>query len=266
MTISDVEVAIAAARAGADVVLRSYGSDHVRQAKSATDFTTETDVDAERAILAVLAEHRPDDPRTGEEFGAIGAAESPRRWLVDPLCGTLNFAAAAPLTIVNVALTRCGAVSIAAAADPNAAEVFWTDGEGSYRRSDSEDYRLTPTALSGLIDINCDGPIDRPFVGGQLVSDPNLRAAYGPRVISSTLAVAWVAAGRRAAYVSDGHFRENVHFAAGIALCQAAGCTISDLAGGPLHADRGLVIAADENTHERVLSLVEPHLASIRRL
>jgi myo-inositol-1(or 4)-monophosphatase len=262
MTMTDVEVAIAAARAGADVVLRNYGGDHVRQAKTNTDFATGTDVDAERAVLAVLAEHRPDDARTGEEFGTTGAAESLRRWLVDPLCGTLNFAATTPLAIVNVALARRDAVSVAAAADPTAAEVFWTDGESSYRRFDGEDYRLTPTPLSGLIEINCDGPLDRPFVGGQLVSDPRLRAVYGPRVISSTLAVAWVAAGRRAAYVSDGHFRQNLHFAAGIALCQAAGCKISSLDGSPLHANRGLVIAADENTHGRVLTLVEPHLAS----
>lgn len=264
MTMSDVEVAIAAACAGADVVLWGYGSDHVRQVKAATDFATDTDLDAERAILAVLAEHRPDDARTSEEFGKSGAAASARRWLVDPLCGTLNFAATTPLTVVNVALTRHGAASIAAAADPNAAEVFWTDGKDSFRRFRGKDCRLTPSALSGLIDINCDGPLDHPLVGGQLVGDPRLRAVYGPRVISSTLAVAWVAAGRRAAYISDGHFRDNLHFAAGIALCQAAGCRISDLAGGPLHADRGLVIAADEDTHGRVLKLIEPHLAAVR--
>ena len=133
----------------------------------------------------------------------------------------------------------------------------------SFRRYDGEDHRLAPTAVSNLIDINCDGSTDRPFVGGQLVSDPNLRAAYGPRVISSTLAVAWVAAGRRAAYISDGHFRDNLHFAAGIALCRDAGCIISDLAGNPLHTDRGLIVSADEATHGRVLALVQPHLRAV---
>lgn len=264
MTITDVEVAIAAAQAGADVVLRGFGNDHVRHAKTGTDFATKTDMDAERAIIAVLAEHRPDDAITGEEFGRSGAANSPRRWLIDPLCGTLNFAATTPLTVVNVALTEDGAVTAAAAADPNSAELFWTDSASSFRRYDGKDYGLAPTAISGLVDINCDGPTDLPFVGGQIVSDPNFRAAYGPRVISSTLAVAWVAAGRRAAYISDGNFRENLHFAAGIALCQAAGCTISDLAGDRLHSGRGLIIAADLDTHSRVLELVGPHLNSVR--
>lgn len=263
MMLTDVEVAIAAAQSGAEVVARSYGDEHVRLMKSATDFATATDLAAETAIMAVLAEHRPGDGRTGEELGETGSADSHRRWLVDPLCGTLNFAAGTPLAAVNVALLDTGAVTAAAVADPIAAELFWTDGLHAYRRHAGADRPLTPTAASGLVEINCDGPTDRPFVGGQLVSDPRLRAAYGPRVISSTLGVAWVAAGRRAAYLSDGHFRDNLHFAAGIALCRASGCVVTDLAGDRLHSGPGLLIAADEETHRALLALVEPHRRAV---
>jgi myo-inositol-1(or 4)-monophosphatase len=114
-----------------------------------------------------------------------------------------------------------------------------------------------------LVDVNCDGPTHQRFVGGQLVADPRFRASYGPRVLSSTLPVAWVAAGRRAAYVSDGHFRDNLHFAAGIALCEAAGCAVSDLAGAPLHAGRGLIVAADQETLDAMVELVRPHLEAV---
>ena len=93
MSLSDGDVAIAAARAGADVVARTYGASHVRFATSPTDFATQTDVDAEEAIVGVLAEHRPDDARIGEELGSTAGNGSGRRWLVDPLCGTVNFAA-----------------------------------------------------------------------------------------------------------------------------------------------------------------------------
>jgi len=258
---TDAEVALAAVAAGAQVVERDYGDEHVRLMKTATDFATRTDVEAERAVVTVLTEQRHLDARTGEESGRAGSPDAARRWLIDPLCGTLNFAATTPLSVVNVALSENGEVRVAAAADPASGERFWTDGDAAYVRvAGSPDVRLEPTSISKLVDINCDGPLDQPFVGGQLVGDPKLRAAFGPRVISSTLAVAWVAAGRRAAYVSDGFFRENVHFAAGIALCQAAGCSISDFAGEPLHTGRGLVIAADPNTHDAVLELIEPHL------
>ncbi|WP_067429447.1 inositol monophosphatase family protein [Nocardioides jensenii] len=264
MGLSDVEVAVAAARAGADVVARSYGGRHTRFAKSATDFATQTDIDAEQAIVQVLREQRPDDARTGEESGSSGGEHAVRRWLVDPLCGTLNFAATTPLVAVNVALMSGDTALAAASVDPIAREIFFTDGIRAFIRRDGDDQALGPTSESGLVDINCDGPLDRAFVGGQLVGDPELRKAFGPRVISSTLAVAWVAAGRRAAYVSDGQFRNNVHFAAGLALCRASDCVISDLDGNPLHTDRGLIVSADQETHDRMLELVEPHLRAAR--
>jgi myo-inositol-1(or 4)-monophosphatase len=264
MKLSDVDVAIAAARAGADVVARTYGDNHTLFSKSSTDFATQADIDAETAIIDVLAEHRPDDTRIGEELGRAGNDRAERRWFVDPLCGTLNFAAGTPLVVVNVALMAGDTHLAAVAADPIAQELFWTDGTGAYCRRRDQDHALTPTSRSGLIDINCDGPLEQPFVGGQLVCDPRLRETYGPRVISSTLGVAWVAAGRRAAYISDGQFRDNLHFAAGIALCQASGCVMSDLDGNPLHTDRGLIISADQETHDRVLAIVRPHLRAIR--
>lgn len=263
MGLTDAEVAIEAALAGAEVVARYYGSNHELFAKSSTDFVTETDIDAENAIITVLETHRPADARTGEESGDSGSHEGSRRWLIDPLCGTLNFAASTPLVAVNVALLQDGRSSTAAAADPIADELFWTDGSRSFIRRGSGDRLLAPTSLSSLIEINCDGPLDRPFVGGQLVNDPRLRATYGPRVISSTLGVAWVAAGRRAAYISDGSFRGNLHFAAGIAIAEAAGCVISDLAGDPLNTGRGLVISADPATHQSVMELVRPHVSAV---
>ncbi|HCB03460.1 MAG TPA: phosphatase [Nocardioides bacterium] len=263
MQTTDAEVAVAAATAGAAVVARDYGRRHQRAPKSATDFATETDLDAEHAVIAVLEASRPRDARTGEETGATGGPGVARRWLVDPLCGTLNFAATTPLAVVNVALSEHGEVRVAAAADPLSGETFWTDGIAAYVRNAEGDQRLEPAAVSRLVDVNCDGPLDRPFLGGQLVADPRLRSVFGPRVISSTLAVAWVAAGRRAAYVTDGQLRDNVHFAAGIAICTAARCVVSDLAGDPLHTGRGLVISADRPTHDRLLEFIAPHLRAL---
>ena len=70
--------------------------------------------------------------------------------------------------------------------------------------------------------------------------------------------MAWVAAGRRAAYVTDGHLRDSVHFAAGIALCRAAGCTVTGLHGQPTHTGAGgLIAAADQRTHALLLDLVK---------
>ena len=260
--LTDAEVALAAAAAGAAVVRAAYGGAVTRHAKAGHDFATDTDIEAEQAILAVIAEHRPADGRVGEESGAAGA-ERARRWLVDPLCGTLNFAAETPLVAVNVALVDGGDVTTCASADPIVGEVFWADTSGAWLRRGERDEPLRPSAASRLVDVNCDGPTDKPFLGAQLIADAAFRSEFGPRVLSTTLGVAWVAAGRRAGYVTDGRFADNVHFAAGIALCRRAGCMVTDLAGDPLHTGRGLIVAADAGAHARLVELVSPHLAAL---
>ncbi|MFE2384260.1 hypothetical protein [Streptomyces misionensis] len=48
-----------------------------------------------------------------------------------------------------------------------------------------------------------------------------------------------------------------MHFAAGVALCRAAGCTVTGLYGEPLHTGAGgPVAAADPRRHAAPLELV----------
>ncbi|MEU2615484.1 inositol monophosphatase family protein [Micromonospora sp. NPDC007271] len=262
MSIMDRDVAIAAAEAGAAVVRARYGTPLARVDKSGGDFATAADIEAEQTILDVIRAARPDDAVHGEESGRTGADDAERTWLVDPLCGTLNFAARMPLVAVNVAL-RTGSdagATVAASADPFAGEVFWTDGGPAQVRRDGVDERLTPSAETGLVDVNLDPPFPNgpAFRAVRLLAHPEFVARFRPRVVSTTLAVAWVAAGRRAAYVTDGQLRDSVHFAAGIALCRAAGCVVTGIDGQPLHTGAGgLLVAADHDTHRALLALVE---------
>ncbi|WP_406722143.1 inositol monophosphatase family protein [Streptomyces althioticus] len=254
----DTETAVAAARAGADVVRDMYGQHLARIDKGVGDFATEADVAAEKAILDVIRAARPDDAFLGEEGGQRGAAGAARQWLVDPLCGTLNYAVGTMLVAVNVAL-RDGP---AAVADPFGGDVFLTDGHTAHvRRQDgTEDTPLTPTPDTRLVDLNLDPPFpsapDHRAV--DLLTHTDFTARFRPRVGSTSLALAWVAAGKRAAYVTDGgDLTASVHFAAGIALCRAAGCVVTGIDGAPLGpAGRGLVAAADEDTHARLLAML----------
>ncbi|MGK5628202.1 inositol monophosphatase family protein [Streptomyces sp. URMC 123] len=252
----DIDVATAAARAGADVVRGLYGRRLARVDKGAGDFATAADVAAEKAILGVIRAARPDDAVLGEEGGQRGAADAARQWLVDPLCGTLNYATGTMLVAVNVAL-RGGA---AAVADPFGGEVYRTDGETARVRHDGADAPLVPTAATGLVDVNLDPPFPSApgFRAVDLLAHPGFGERFRPRVVSSTLALAWVAAGKRAAYVTDGgDLSGSVHFAAGIAVCRAAGCVVTGIDGAPLgRTGRGLVAAADAETHEALMSLI----------
>ncbi len=78
---SDLDVALAAARAGAEVLDTMFGSDLTRVHKTATDFATAADRAAERAILDVIQAARPEDGFEGEELGAVHAGrDAGRGW------------------------------------------------------------------------------------------------------------------------------------------------------------------------------------------
>ncbi|MGX1548094.1 inositol monophosphatase family protein [Streptomyces adustus] len=254
--LDDSAVALDAASAGADVVRTLYGRRLTRIDKGGGDFATAADVAAEKAILAVIRAARPDDAVLGEEGGQQGAAQAARQWLVDPLCGTLNYAVGNMLVAVNVAL-RGGA---AAVADPFSGEVFCTDGERAWVRHDGADAPLVPTSATRLVDVNLDPPFPGApgFRAVDLLAQPGFVERFRPRVVSTTLALAWVAAGKRAAYVTDGRdLSGSVHFAAGIALCRAAGCVVTGVDGAPLGpAGRGLVVASDHETHRLLMSMI----------
>ncbi|MEO3811084.1 inositol monophosphatase family protein [Sphaerisporangium sp. B11E5] len=266
MTITDEELALTAAKAGADVVRAMYGAPMERFDKTPGDFATAADIEAEKAILDVIRTARPGDAVTGEETGHTGPEGEGRTWLVDPLCGTLNYAARTTLVAVNVALRVGTATTVAVSADPFAAETFWTDGTAAYVRRAGTDERLTPSSGSRLVDVNLDPPFPNApsFLAARLLAAPAFGERFSPRVVSTTLALAWVAAGRRAAYVTDGHLQDSVHFASGTALCQAAGCVVTGLHGQPLHTGvGGLVAAADRETHTALLELIGDQVPSV---
>jgi myo-inositol-1(or 4)-monophosphatase len=257
--LTDAELAITAAEAGAAVVRSKYGTALRRFEKSSTDFATEADLTAEEEIKHVLRAARPTDGFVGEETGRSGPERATRAWLVDPLCGTLNYAAQTPLVAVNVALREGDVVVAAATVDPFAGEVFWTDGEAAHRRYDSADEGVRPSAGSRLVELNLDPPYPNHnrFRVSELLSTTVFTDLFKPRVLSTTLALAWVADGRRAAYVSDGHLDGNVHFASGLALCEAAGATVTGLLGQPMHSGvGGLVAAADAQTHAALVDAI----------
>ena len=263
MELTDAEVALRAAEAGAAVVRRLYRTDVAHHLKVGTDFATDADIEAESVIRAILTEHRPEDAQLGEEHGASGP-DSARRWLVDPLCGTRNFGAGLPLMSTNVALSEAGALTAAASAECVGDETYWTDGGSAWVRRGGADTALRPDTSSLMVAFNLEVDGAGRRRASDVMADPRFFETYQPRITSSTLALVWVAAGRHAAYVTEGDLRDNVHFAPGVSLCRAAGCVVTDLDGGPVDTGAGrgrsvrggLIAAGDPATHAALLTLM----------
>ena len=98
---------------------------------SRTDPVSDADREAERAIEELLAAERPEDGLLAEE-GARSEGTSGRRWIVDPLDGTVNFLYGFPVWGVSVALEDEEGMAVGVVYDPTRDETFRAvRGEGA---------------------------------------------------------------------------------------------------------------------------------------
>ena len=67
---------------------------------------TEADRECESLISAKVLADRPQHGMFGEEHGLVGNADSPWRWIVDPIDGTSNFVRGIPMWASLIALTH----------------------------------------------------------------------------------------------------------------------------------------------------------------
>ncbi|HXD69642.1 MAG TPA: inositol monophosphatase family protein [Gaiellales bacterium] len=230
---TDADVAIEVVAAGADVVRRSYGRDLARTAKGGGDFATSADIEAEAAMLAVLASKRPADGILAEESGShAGSDGGSRVWLIDPLCGTLNYAARMPIVAVNATVRDGGSAPC-------------RRGRRPLQRRDVLDRR--PGEPCPRRRARLAARADRGVAAGR--SQPRPAVPERPRLPGGGAGRGPALRGRVQA-AGDGAPRDSVQFAAGIAICKAAGCVVTDLFGDPPGGGpTGLLTAADSETH-----------------
>ena len=82
--------------------------------KSASiDLVTEVDRECEALIVEGLQARRPGDAILAEEGGGQDHAESPWRWIIDPLDGTTNFAHGFPRFCVSMGIELEGQRTVA---------------------------------------------------------------------------------------------------------------------------------------------------------
>ena len=239
-------MALARSRAGAGDV----------RLKGARDLVTETDVAVEDAIAAEIAEGH-DAPVVGEERGGDGRATGPY-WLVDPICGTRNFASAIPLYCVNLALVEDGVVTVAVTGDPPADELCiaergggaWVREGDGWRRLGAGDHSQT----LAIEDSHANPDPDRRARAAGAVAAAITAFRWDIRAFSTTLALPYVATSRLAAYVL--FWTSAVHVAAGSLLAAEAGATVSDIDGGEWTiASDSIVAGANPVLHADLLAL-----------
>ncbi|MCW5555681.1 MAG: inositol monophosphatase [Verrucomicrobiae bacterium] len=95
--------AVRAARAAGKLMRANLRAAKTINCATAHDIKLELDVRCQKLIETSLSRSFPQIALLGEE-GVAGAAEAARRWVVDPIDGTVNFAYGIPHACVSIAL------------------------------------------------------------------------------------------------------------------------------------------------------------------
>ena len=260
---TDLDVAIAAARAGARVVHRSFGRDIDPDLKSVVDPVTEVDRAAEAAIREVLSALRPEDEVLGEEGGGQTEAVG-RRWIVDPLDGTVNFLHGHPHVSTSVGLWDGDEPVAGVVVDVMRQEMF-TAARGQGAHLDGRPIRVSSKTRLQECLVGTGFPYDRHLNGPAYTAaagEVMKRARDIRRLGSAALDFAWVACGRFDGFWEFGIYPWDV--AAGLLLVEEAGGLTADLTTSPATVDSTHFIIAGPGIFEPLVDLIRsvapPHV------
>jgi myo-inositol-1(or 4)-monophosphatase len=217
----------AVTRAGAVLKERRFAEREIFFKGERRDMVTDADKASEKVILDFLRQSAPGDAILAEESGALEGAKG-RRWFVDPLDGTTNFAHGIPHFCVTVGVEDETGVLAGATFDPVANELFLA-ARGHGATVNGKKLQVSSCdALSDAVIATSHLPhVSTDRLVGLLEALASVRAVrrYG----ASALDLAWVAAGRL-----DGFWEHKIQpwdIATGVLLVQEAGGIVSGLTG-----------------------------------
>ncbi len=261
--VTEVDLGMNAARAGAAILLKYW--EHIGRddadIKDRNDWVSKADRESERAIVAMIQDHYPDDAILGEEGGMSRTeGRSGRMWIIDPLDGTSNYLQHFPVWSISIGLRQNDEMIAAVIYEP-LRELFFTAerGAGAFRngaRMNVSDQKTVPGAFLAT---------GFPFRAQQFVStycaifQDVISVAKGVRRAgSAALDLAYTAAG-----IFDGFFELHLapwDVAAGSLLVTEAGGVVSDFSGGNRWFERGNIVGASREVHSELVRLIGRHI------
>ena len=263
----ELAVAVEAARTASAIQVEHY--EHLKHIvkKSARDVVTEADHLSEDAIIATIRRSFPDDEILAEERGhseahggrgpddGSGASapvdEAHRIWVIDPLDGTVNYAAGIPHFCTSIALVVGGRPTVGAVLDPMRGDLFSAAlGQGACL-GDRPIHASRRELGDGVISLALP---QTGFAKRELAVRKVVRVTRS--MGSSALALSWVANGRFDAFIQWRGLSLWDIAAAGL-IAAEGGALVTSTDGGPwfdlTRASRATGIIAAPPTHHATL-------------
>ena len=250
MPSAELQAALEAARAAAEVIRGYY--QHNLEVRTKADQTpvTEADVRAEQTIRTLLAERFPDYGFYGEETGQhdLGAESV---WLVDPIDGTKSFVRQCPFFSTQIALLRGGQLVLGVSSAPAYGEIAWAErGGGAYLNDRPIRVSQTAELAASIVSTGNLKTLARSAQWarlGALIGRVNRIRGYGDFVHYHLLA-------RGALEVVIESDVNILDIAALVVIVREAGGTFTDLAGGEVTLQTTSVLASNGRLHAPVLA------------
>jgi myo-inositol-1(or 4)-monophosphatase len=249
-------VAIEAALAGGEVLQSYYGKQlDISYKGGDLDLVTTADTKSEETILSILEKRLPAVAILAEEGGESGGSEE-RRFLVDPLDGTTNFAHGYPHFAVSIGYEHEGQIQVGVVYDPLREELFVAErGEGALLNgkkihvSNSRDLVRALLITGFPYDLKDDVAAALRFFNRFMAVARAIR-----RDGSAALNLCYVGTGR-----CDGYWEEKLNawdIAAGSLIVSEASGEVTNLKGEAFNCFEGAVLATNGLLHEAMLDVL----------
>jgi len=250
MASPELEAALEAARAAAEIIQSLYRRNLEITIKSDRSPVTEADVRAEEAIRAVLERAFPSYGFYGEETGQR-AMQADNVWLVDPIDGTKSFVRDCPFFSTQIALLREGRLVLGVSSASAYGELAWAE-EGGGAFLDGK-----PVHVSGVAEL-----------GGAILSTGNLKTLAASRDDWHRFGALVGRVNRLRGYGDFLHYHllargaldvvlesdvNILDIAALAVIVREAGGTFTDLRGGAVGLATTTVLASNGRLHAAVL-------------
>ena len=230
-----LETARAAALAAGAAIMEIYAAPFTVEQKADASPVTEADRRAESIIIERLRQAAPEIPIIAEELAAAGhlPVSAPRLfWLVDPLDGTKEFVRRNGEFTVNIALVEESRPVLGVVHAPAQGVTYWASEAAAWRQSGTaapERIAARAAPVRGKVVLHSRSHSDE-----RALADYIAQFADADRRISgSSIKFCLLAAGDADVYPRFGRTME-WDTAAGQAILEAAGGTVTTLDGAPL--------------------------------
>jgi myo-inositol-1(or 4)-monophosphatase len=240
------------AEEGGAICLKWFGKENMVKNKSETDVVTSADLEAEKHILSEIRKYFPDDAILSEEAGETGK-KSKIRWIIDPLDGTVNFAAGLPYFACTIGIEENGVMIAAAVFDPITNDLYTAEhGKGAFmndkRLSVSTNNNLRKSIVSSMSRWNNGPDLER----GVREFGNILRHCRTLRIRGcSMLDLCFVANGALDGFLKvNGSYED---FATGALIVEEAGGRVTDDHGNPWGTGTKSIVASNGKLHAALL-------------